>query len=136
MPRVSRTGSIGLSDRKHDDHDEDDNHDDYHDDDHDVDHDDDDDHGHDDNDDDDDDDENRSRGRRTSRGRVGHAGHTRLAYKVLSPTNTQIQSALVKQIHKCKVFLLTITQSPLSNKYQPEYKQNIHRQNIAVTCPT
>ena len=82
------------------------------------------------------DDENRSRGRRTSRGRVGHAGHTRLAYKVLSPTNTQIQSALVKQIHKCKVFLLTITQSPLSNKYQPEYKQNIHRQNIAVTCPT
>ena len=32
MPRVSWTGSIGSSDRKHDDHDEDDNHDDYHDD--------------------------------------------------------------------------------------------------------
>ena len=103
----------------HDNHDEDDDHDD-----------------HDDNDDYDDEDANRSRGKRTSRGRVGHAGHTRLAYKVLSPTNTQIQSALVKQIHKCKVFSLTITQSPLYNKYQPEYKQNIHRQNIAVTCPT
>ena len=90
MPQVSRSGSIGVSDRKHDDHDEDDddndpgdNHgDDYDDDDSDY-----------------DDDDNRSRGRRTSRGRVGHAGHTRLAYKVLSPTNTkcsrqQIQSAL------------------------------------------
>ena len=38
----------------------------------------------------------RNRGKGTSGGRVGHGGQTRLAYKVLSLKNTQIQTA---QIH-------------------------------------
>ena len=79
------------------------------------------------NDDDDYDDENRSRGRRTSRGRVGHAGHTRLAYKVLSPTNTQIQSALANKYTntKCSCQTNTQMQSVLADNYTKSSLQQI-----------